>query len=68
MEDDDIAEFGYQQRILQDSVPLIRPDPGAAIGQMSHDRWAESYELLLSYGIIDSELDVGESHTMEFLN
>jgi len=69
VEDDvGIVEFGYQQRILQESVPLIRPDPGAGIGQMSHDRWTESYELLLNYGIIDSELDVGESYTVEFLN
>ena len=67
-EDEGIAEFGYQQRMLQDSAPLIKPDPGAGIGQMSHDRWTESYELLLNYGIIDSELDVGESYTTEFLN
>lgn len=69
VEDDvGIAEFGYRQRILQDPVQLVRPDLGAEIGQMSHDRWTESYELLQDYGIIDSELGVGEPYSMEFLN
>ena len=65
---DGIAEFGYQQGILQGSIQLIKPNPDAEVGQMSHDRWTESYELLLDYGIIDPGLDIGESYTTEFLN
>ena len=69
VEDDvGIAESGYLQRILQASIPLIKPDSGTEIGQMTHDRWTESYELLVGSGIIDSELDVSESYTVEFLN
>lgn len=63
-----VAEFGYQQRVLEASIPLIKPDPGMEIGHMDHDRWAESYKLLLDYGIVDSEIDVSESYTLEFLN
>lgn len=34
VEDDvGMAEFGYRQRILQDSVQLVRPDPGAGVGR-----------------------------------
>ena len=67
VEDDAGISESYQQRMLQASIPLIKPG-GTEVGQMSHDRWTESYELLLDSKIIDSELDVSESYTTEFLN
>jgi len=67
VEDDVGISESYQQRMLQASIPLIKPG-GMEVGQMSHDKWTESYELLLDSKIIDSELDVSESYTTEFLN
>ncbi|MDE0265480.1 MAG: ABC transporter substrate-binding protein [Thaumarchaeota archaeon] len=67
VEDDVGISESHQQRMLQASIPLIKPG-GMEVGQMSHDKWTESYELLLGSKIIDSEIDVSESYTTEFLN
>lgn len=63
----DSLNFEHQQKLLQRSVPLIKPTPGTKIGQMDYSRWLQTFRLLKEHNIIDQDIDVTSAYVTDFI-
>ena len=59
--------YNHQKKLLEKSVPLIKPTKATKIGQMNYVKWVRTYELLRKYEIIDKDLDVTKAYTTDFI-
>ena len=57
----------HQSSILSESVPLIRPDIGTEIGDMSFVDWLGTYNTFEKFGVISEDVDVRDVYTVKFL-
>jgi ABC-type nitrate/sulfonate/bicarbonate transport system substrate-binding protein len=59
--------FQHQKKLLQSSLPFIRPSSGRFIGDMNYVDWQKTYQLMLNSGLISEELDITQAYTDKFI-
>lgn len=63
----DTLYFEHQKRLLENSVPLIKPAPGISVGAMNFALWKKTHDLLRQGGIVKRDVDLTKAYTTEFL-
>lgn len=57
----------YQRYILEQSLPLIKPDANSVMGMMTYFQWNRLYEQMVQSGLVKGGLSVERVFTIEFL-
>jgi len=60
-------DLTYQHFILEESIPLIRPNDAYTIGNMTHAHWERQYTSMRQKNMVKTDVDVSEIFTTEFL-
>ncbi len=56
-----------QQRMMERTIPYVRPEPGFRVGSMTMEGWELTQRVLLDQGLIGEPIDLSEAFTTEFL-
>lgn len=67
-DNEEYHEKEYEQFILEESAPLLKPSGGKKIGAMDFVNWKKTYDVLKESNIIDQEIDISKYYTSSFLN
>lgn len=59
--------YDYQLYILQQSIPLLKPDSNTVIGAMTKAKWEALYKSMLERGLIGNDVQIEKVFTVKFL-